>query len=242
MEMLQNDEIYFKSIFIDIQILQFLYTEQLGGKHMSLAVSGYVKQFYKGNTYGATVSGRAGYDARRLVPVDVKAMRRAVKDLSKYDYDDGEGSELMNKVQAFVNTYNNYLDSAKEMGDDQMSRYRNKLEKLTKEHADELSEIGITRTSSGKLKVDKEKLQDTSRYWVGKVFSEDAEYGSQVDKVMKNTNRMYVRNNLSAPKLNEVKKQNESRTQENTGIQNLDAALAEQLSQALTGSSFDASI
>ena len=59
---------------------------------------------------------------------------------------------------------------------------------------------------------------------------------------MKNTNRMYVRNNLSAPKLNEVKKQNGSRTQENTGIQNLDAALAEQLTQALAGSSFDASV
>ena len=130
---------------------------------MSLAVSGYVKQFYKGNTFGATATGRSGSDARKLVPADIKAIRRAVKNLGSYDYDDGEGSELMNKVQAFVNTYNNYMDSGKEMDNDQIDRYMSKLKKLTREHESELSEIGITRMSSGKLKVDKEKLQDTDR-------------------------------------------------------------------------------
>lgn len=210
---------------------------------MSLAVSGYVKQFYKGNTFGATATGRAGSDARKLAPVDIKAIRRAVKNLGSYDYDDGEGSELMNKVQAFVNTYNNYMESGKAVGDEQMDRYVNKLKKLTKEHADELSEIGITRMSSGKLKVDKEKLQDTSRYWVGKVFSDDAEYGRQVDKIMKNTDRMFVRNNLGAPKQDPVKKTTKDSTQAAvSSVQDMDAVLAEQLAQVLGGSRFDASV
>lgn len=211
---------------------------------MSLAVSGYVKQFYKGNTFGATATGRSGSDARKLVPADIKAIRRAVKNLGSYDYDDGEGSELMNKVQAFVNTYNNYMDSGKEMDNDQIDRYMSKLKKLTREHESELSEIGITRMSSGKLKVDKEKLQDTSRYWVGKVFSDEAEYGRQVDKIMKNTDRMFVRNNLGAPKQDPVKKTSKKDTQTAavSNAQNMDAALAQQLAQVLEGGRFNVSV
>ena len=211
---------------------------------MSLAVSGYVKQFYKGNTFGATATGRSGSDARKLVPADIKAIRRAVKNLGSYDYDDGEGSELMNKVQAFVNTYNNYMDSGKEMDNDQIDRYMSKLKKLTREHESELSEIGITRMSSGKLKVDKEKLQDTSRYWVGKVFSDEAEYGRQVDKIMKNTDRMFVRNNLGAPKQDPVKKtsKNDTQTAAVSNAQNMDAALAQQVAQVLEGGRFNVSV
>lgn len=211
---------------------------------MSLAVSGYVKQFYKGNTFGATATGRSGSDARKLVPADIKAIRRAVKNLGSYDYDDGEGSELMNKVQAFVNTYNNYMDSGKEMDNDQIDRYMSKLKKLTREHESELSEIGVTRMSSGKLKVDKEKLQDTSRYWVGKVFSDEAEYGRQVDKIMKNTDRMFVRNNLGAPKQDPVKKtsKNDTQTAAVSNAQNMDAALAQQLAQVLEGGRFNVSV
>lgn len=167
---------------------------------MSLAVSGYMKQFYKGNNFGATVNGRNGQSSRDLFSADIQAIRRAVKELGNYDYDDGEGGELMNKVQAFVSTYNNYIDSAKEMDDSNVNRYLSKMKKLTKEHADELEDIGVTIQSSGKLKVDKKALQDTGRYQVSLLFSKDAEYAQMSDKQMKQTYRMYQRNNLNVPK------------------------------------------
>ena len=167
---------------------------------MSLAVSNYMRQFYKGNSFGATVNGRSGQPSRDLFSADMKAIRRAVKELGDYDYEDGEGGELMNKVQAFVSTYNNYIDSAKGMDDSNVNRYLSKMKKLTKEHADELADIGITIQSSGKLKVDKKALQDTGRYQVSLLFSEDAEYGKMTDKQMKQTYRMYLRNNLNASK------------------------------------------
>lgn len=167
---------------------------------MSLAISGYMRQFYKGNAFGATVNGRNGQSSRDLFAADIKAIRRAVKELGDYDYDEGEGGELMNKVQAFVSTYNNYIDSAKGMDDSNVNRYLSKMKKLTKEHADELADIGITIQSSGKLKVDKKTLQDTGRYQVSLLFSEDAEYGQMADRQMKQTHRMYLRNNLNVPK------------------------------------------
>lgn len=190
---------------------------------MSLAVSGYLRQFYKGNTFGATVSGRSGQSSRDLFSADTKAIRRAVKELNDYDYDDGEGGEIMNKVQAFVSTYNNYIDSAKEMDDSNVNRYLSKMKKLTKEHADELADIGITIQSSGKLKVDKKKLQDTGRYQVSLLFSEDAEYAQMTEKQMKLTDRMYQRNNLDVPK--QSPQANKQGSQEKT--QNLNRMPAE---------------
>lgn len=167
---------------------------------MSLTVSGYMRQFYKGNAFGATANGRTGQLSNNLLPADIKAIRRAVKDLGDYDYDEGEGGELINKVQAFVSTYNNYIDSAKGMDDSNVSRYLSKMKKLTKEYAEELEDIGVTIQSSGKLKVDKTTLQDATRYQVSRLFSEDAEYGTSADKQMKQTYRMFFRNNLNVPK------------------------------------------
>ena len=99
-----------------------------------------------------------------------------------------------------MDTYNNYIDSAKGMNNDDVNRYMSKMKKLTKEHADELEDIGVTIQSSGKLKLKKKELQDTSRYDVGLLFSEDAEYAKMTEKQMKLTQRMFLRNNLNIPK------------------------------------------
>lgn len=167
---------------------------------MSLSVSGYINQFYKGNIFAATSSGRAGRTSNSLALADMKAVRKAVRELGGYDYDDGDGEELVSKVEAFVSTYNNYIESAKGVGDSDMDRYLSQLKKLTKEHADELKDIGITIQNSGKLAVDKDALQETGRYQVGKLFAADAEYGVQAEKQMKRTYNMFMKNNLNIPK------------------------------------------
>lgn len=210
---------------------------------MSLSISGYMRQLYKGNSYGATVNGRDGQPSYSLFSADVKAIQRAVKDLGGYDYDDGEGSELMDKVQAFVNTYNNYVDSAKGMNDENVSRYMSKMKKLTKEHADEFGEIGITIQSSGKMKIDKKKLQDTGRYQVSVLFSEDAEYAKMTDKQMKQTYRMFLKNNLNIPKQStQTKKTDAGSTQtttENLPADSMQIQSAEQMVNSFVGNHID---
>lgn len=208
---------------------------------MSLSVTGYMKQYYRGNVFGATSNGRAGYGPKNLLSADMKAIRRAVKDLGGYDYEEGEGSELMNKVQAFVDTYNHYVDSAKGIDDPDMKRYLTKLKKLTKENADEFSEIGITIQSSGKLKVDKKALQDTGRYQVSKLFAKDAEFSQQADLWMKRTDHMVMRKNLTATK-QEPSKKTENRQAADPQALGMDAQLAQQLGLALSGNQIDYSV
>lgn len=202
---------------------------------MSLTISNYMKQYYKGNTFGATENGRYGQTSRNLLPADLKAIRRAVQDLGDYDYDDGEGGELMNKVQAFVSTYNNYIDSAKGLDDSEVSRHLSKMKKLTKEYAEELEEIGIKIQSSGKLKVDKKALQDTSRYSVSQLFSKDAEYGKMADKQMKQTYRMFYRKNLNLKGLNGQEK----KSSQGSPAAGMAAASMQQPAGRLTGNHID---
>ena len=213
---------------------------------MSLAVSGYIRQFYKGNLFGATASGRNGQPSRSLLTADLKAVRRAVAGLSDYDYNDKEsdGEELVNKVEAFVSTYNNLVDSAKEQ-----------LKKLSKNHADELADIGITVQSSGKLKINDNTLKSTGRYQVSKLFGTDAEYGGQVEKQMKLTNSMVLRNQLNIPKRSASVSAAPSagaqppQTDDGTGGSKgsnppaaEDQKLAQQLVQALAGSAVNYSV
>ncbi len=219
---------------------------------MSLSVSSYISRFYKGNIFGATKNGRTGQTSNNLALADMKAIRKAVRELGDYDYDDGDGEELVNKVQAFVSTYNNYIDSAKGVGNNDMNRYLSQLKKLTKEHADELEDIGITIQNSGKLTVDKKTLQETGRYQVSKLFAADAEYSVQTEKQMKRTYRMFMRNSLNIPKqsMEPVSKPSESGPSENEpsegdstsaggSVPEENIQLAQQLAKILSGSQVD---
>lgn len=214
---------------------------------MSLAVSGYMRQFYKGNLFGASASGRNGQPSHSLLSADLKAVRRAVQGLSDYDYDDKEsdGEELVNKVAAFVSTYNNLVDSAKGTDDEDLDRYMKQLKKLSKDHAEELADIGITVQSSGKLKIDDRTLKSTGRYQVSKLFASDAEYGKGVENQIKNTNRMVLRNRLNVPKRSTSVSAVETQPPQTDGsdgpVQGTapdteDQKLARQLVQALAGS------
>lgn len=167
---------------------------------MSLSVSGYMNQFYKGNLFGATKNGRTGQSSNSLAVADMKAVRKAVKQLGEYDFEEGDGEELVNKVQAFVSTYNNYIDSAKAVGDADADRYLKQLKKMTKEFGGELDDIGISVQNSGKLVVDKKTLQSTGRYQVSRLFGSDAEFSVQIENQMKRTNSMFKRNRLDVPK------------------------------------------
>ena len=61
---------------------------------MSLSVSGYIRQFYKGNIFGATSDGRNGQPSNSLFSADMKALRQAVRGLGDYNYKDEESDGI----------------------------------------------------------------------------------------------------------------------------------------------------
>ena len=143
-----------------------------------------------------------------------------------------------------MDSYIYYIDSAKGMNDDDVNRYMSKMKKLTKEHASELEDIGITIQSSGKLKLKKKDLQDTSRYDVGQLFSKDAEYAKMTEKQMKLTQRMFLRNNLNIPKHSAQTKKsgadnNTQTTAEGLLADSMKMQSAQQAVQGMVGNTID---
>ncbi len=207
---------------------------------MGLTMSGYIKQFYRGNLFAANASVRTGYKANSLVLPDVSAVKRAVKSLRDYDYADGEGKELVQKVRAFVSTYNNFVDSAKDIDDDNLDRNVLKIKRMAKEQKDELADLGITVLNSGKIKIDKATLSTSTKSKVKKVFGEDADFSSQMDKHMRRIQNLIRRYGLDTPR-----KAAEKKTEPPTGqnpADNADKQLVEQLMQSLESSKVDYTI
>lgn len=208
---------------------------------MGITVASYVRQFYRGNLYGTTDTLRHGYYAGKLVSADIKALKRGLRDLRSYDYDEDEGEELINKVQAFAKTYNHLIESSGDVEDNDFSRTVSKLKKLTKQEKDKLADIGITVLSSGKMKVDKETLQDTSRNMVSKVFSEDAEFSKGLEKQIKKIMNQMRRNNLETPKQTAVNKAT-NHMDDNANAYGPDAQVIQQLNHTAAGSQIDYTI
>ncbi len=212
---------------------------------MSLSVSNYVKQFYKGNSFGAVQDEREKYDTQSLVSADMQAVRRALKELRSYDYDgekkdsdDDENKELFKKVQAYVSTYNNFVDSTSGIGNEELDRQLSKLKKMSGKLSSQFEAVGIKIQKNGKLKIDTDKLEASSRIKIRKIFSEDSEYGPQVEKHMKQIKNLIRLKNLGAPVSRPASKvSNASELSENMRGTDMDddAQLAQLLAEALEG-------
>lgn len=206
---------------------------------MGITVAAYMRQFYRGNLFGTTDTQRHGHYAGKLATADIKAIKRGLKDLRDYDYEEGEGGELIHKVQAFAKTYNNLVESSGNVEDYDFSRTVSKLKKMTRQQRDKLADVGITIQSNGKMKIDKETLQNSSRNMVSKVFSEDAEFSVGLEKQVKKILSQIRRNNLEYPKQNMVSKPANQMDAESAGVYGQDAQAIQQTIDTVAGSQID---
>lgn len=164
---------------------------------MSLTITSYIGKYYSSKyKYGATENARAGYNARSLSDADKYAVRSALRDLKASGYTEDDEEDLRKKTQAFVETYNRMLDSAGDLDSSDVDRYVKKMKSLTKEQKDNLETLGVTIQSNGKLKVDKKKLEEASAYQFERVFGEESDYGTQLERYMKQADNVIRRKNI----------------------------------------------
>lgn len=140
-------------------------------------------------------SGRTNYSNVELSYEDSRALNRAAKRLSKSDYgsdtdekDDDLSETSRAAIEAFVDTYNNTITSGKSSSDYETKRYVKQLNTLSKKHADELSDLGITINSDGTLDLNKDLLKTASNSKARKVLSSDQEYPQKLVKLSRRMN------------------------------------------------------
>jgi hypothetical protein len=146
-----------------------------------------MRNYYKNNRNAIKSSERKDFTNLELSYEDSRALSRAAKRLTRNDYgsdSDAEDSDINDttkaSLEAFVETYNNALDTGKNSDDHDTQSYVKQLKNLTKNKADELEEIGISVGSDGKLTIDDELLSLADNSKLRSIFSSDQEYPRRV--------------------------------------------------------------
>lgn len=158
-----------------------------------------LRQCYSSNRSARKAYARSTMKAEDLINADSAALKKAIRNLKDMEYNTDNGVNIYNNVKAFVESYNNLYDSTDKLSSSaELSRAGKKLKDYIKENKDELEELGIKVSSSGKLTLDKKDLLSCSAKKVGKFFSEDNEFSGEVSKYVTRINRHLKNYMLSA--------------------------------------------
>lgn len=162
---------------------------------ISLSSSYYMRNFYAENRAAAKKNGRSDYSKAELSFEDSRALSRAAKKLSQMDFgsardekDADISDSARSSIEAFVETYNNTMDSAKSSSDASTQRYYRQLKKLSRKYAEELEDIGITIESSGKLSINEELLKTADNSKARKLLSADSDFTRTAQKLARKMN------------------------------------------------------
>ena len=161
---------------------------------VSLTSNYFMNNFYANNRSVIKATGRNDYTKLELSYEDSRALTRAAKRLLKNDY----GSETDEKdtaisdttrsaLTAFIDTYNNTIDSSKTSNDHDTKYQIKKLKAYLNKYSDDLEHIGISMESNGKLKINDELLKTAKNSKVRKIFAADQEFSKQFLSLSKKT-------------------------------------------------------
>ena len=149
----------------------------------------FMNNFYKVNRNAAKVSRRE-YSKEELSYEDSRALKHAAKKLSSYSYSDQDNSEtIYNTIKAYVDTYNNTLDSSLSGGEAELKHYAKQLKGLSDKYSGELEDIGITVEKDGSLTLNENLLKAADMDKVKKVFSEESDFVKKSSHISSRLNR-----------------------------------------------------
>lgn len=145
----------------------------------------YLQNFYRMNRNAMKVSTRKDYNQTELSYEDSRALKKAAAKLSSFDYSEEEnGDNIVNTIEAFVETYNYTMESSSSEDSDTYRQNR-QLKALSQKYEKELKNIGITIEEDGKLTVSENILKSSSFDDVRDVFSNNSKYVSQIRNISK---------------------------------------------------------
>ena len=143
-------------------------------------------------SYSVTKQGFAHDAKAEDASYNAKAMRQMIKHLKYFDYEDGSATELKKYVKNFVSEYNSLLDNTGKIENDKkIKKYTDKFDALLNKYEKELSDIGITKKTNGKLELDKTKFDEAKNEKVSEVFTRTSEFSQKatlyMDRIFENT-------------------------------------------------------
>ena len=174
-----------------------------GGHTMNLTINAafsssfYLRSFYSSNRSAASSDDyRSKTSNYTLLSADTKARHNAVKKLSSMDFDDDENQgDIANSISAFVTTYNNLIESSGSSDTNSVRTARSHIKSIAKDYEEQLKEIGLTISSKGTLKLDRDTLSEASLTKLKSLFSDTDNSDSFIGSVKKHSKSIqnYIR-------------------------------------------------
>ncbi|MCX4327607.1 MAG: hypothetical protein OSJ45_09975 [Lachnospiraceae bacterium] len=152
-----------------------------------------LRNYYSKNRDASRAVMRGNIDDKLLVTADSNALSKIAKALRNIEYSADNGVGIYNNVKAFVDTYNNLASSSGSAISYDITHPNKLLKSLVKSKADELEDIGISVSASGKLTLKKETLLKSSPSKISRIFSSDSEF---TQKVKYYSSKIYTASNL----------------------------------------------
>lgn len=103
------------------------------GAGTTLGTSYYMRRFYASNADARTTTSRSNLTNSTLTGADSHALRRAIRSLGSFTYDDDNETNIKNSVSAFISTYNNMINSSGASDDRTVKNTQKSLKNLTAE-------------------------------------------------------------------------------------------------------------
>ena len=183
------------------------------GAGTTLSSTYYMRNFYSKNANARTSSARSNLSNNELSAADSLALRRAIRSLGSFTYDDMSDSNIRNGVLAYISTYNNALSSAADIGDHSLERYAKQMKSITGEYADELDDIGITVNDDGTLTSRSSLFKSADLSKFKSLFSRDSKFMQRTSSITKR-----IRQRSESLSLSEKRKEIEKSTSSLTGL------------------------
>lgn len=146
------------------------------GAGTTLSSSYYMRSFYVANRNARVSSNRSDMRRSELSYADSTALRRAIRGLGSQEYVEDSDPNIRNNVKAFIEIYNNTLNSASKSGDRNLERNAKQMKALTNEYASQLEKIGVTVKSDGTLDAGSSLFETASLSKFENLFSKDSDY------------------------------------------------------------------
>lgn len=152
-----------------------------------------LRSCYSSNRSARKSVTRAGLKTEDLIKADSGALKKVAQNLRDMEYTTDNGVSIYNNIKVFVESYNNLAESTDKTSSAELSRMEKKLQKFVKANKDELEELGISISSSGKLSLKEDTLLSCKPKKIGKIFSSDndftkttAKYATSISRIIKN--------------------------------------------------------
>ena len=155
----------------------------------------YLRNFYSADRSLASKSGRDEATSNKLSRVDSAALRKGIKALENYEFDIDEDdvvpttkAKFAYEIRAFIDSYNNTLESSKRNDNAYIQKAGQKMSRLTEKYASELENMGMSTNSSGYLQISSTAVSNCNMSTFGTVFGKDSEYLKELKKYAKQIN------------------------------------------------------